>query len=63
MLQYRVYFLDHRHYVVAGTVISCDTDDEARVAAEDLLRTSAHRAIEVWEDRRQVHEAKKAAVT
>ena len=59
--EYRCYFLDHRHYVVASATITCDTDDKARKLAEGLLRASAHRAVEVWVGKRQVHEAKKSS--
>jgi hypothetical protein len=63
MPEYRCYFLDHRHYVVASASINHETDDEARTVAQDLLRTSPHRAIEVWQGKRLVHEARKTTTT
>ena len=59
MAGYRCYFLDHRLYVVDCRMINCETDDAARVLANDLLAENVYPAIEVWEGPRQVREARK----
>ena len=61
MPQYRCYFLDHRYYVVANRMITCESDEAARALADDLLRENVYPAIEVWEGQRQVYVSKKRA--
>ena len=52
MPQHRCYFLDHRYYVVASRMITCESDEAAR---------TVYPAVEVWEGQRQVYEVKKLA--
>ena len=61
MSEYRCYFLDYRHYVVATRIITCESDDAARAIADDLLEENVYLAVEVWADYRQVHEKKRPA--
>jgi hypothetical protein len=61
MPQYRCYFLDHRHYVVASRMITCESDEAASAIANDLLQENDYPAVEVWADHRQVYEKKKLA--
>ena len=54
MKAYRCYLLDYRSRISGVEVIECSGDDEAKHAAEALLKRQGHRAGELWDGRRLV---------
>ncbi len=55
MRSYRCYFLDKDGRISALEVVECDSDDEARQMALQMLRQRPHHfAVEVWDQARRI---------
>ncbi len=61
MVGYRCYILDADDHIVQAHELDCDTDTQARRAAERLLgRDPYHRSAEVWNASRRVMRLERA---